>query len=120
MEEAVIRHYPAILEDDEYQRRRPIGMAMENAVGYELIFQTAGFREVEVFKEAMTFVSTDEEEWWRQMLYIGWDSFLEKAENNGADEVKRIKAAILNDLQPYKKADGIHFDKVVFYVRGVK
>ena len=120
MEEAIIRHYPAILEDRDYLEQRPIGMAYEKAAGYEIIFRTAGFREIEVFREAMTFVSTDEEEWWRQMLHIGWDSFLKKGENNGADEVKRIKEAIFEDLQPYKKADGIRFDKVVFYIRGVK
>ncbi|KPJ91939.1 MAG: hypothetical protein AMJ53_10405, partial [Gammaproteobacteria bacterium SG8_11] len=94
MEEAVIRHYPAILENDEYLKRRPIGMAYEKAAGYEIILQSAGFREIEVFKEAMTFVSTDEEEWWRQMLQIGWGSFLERGENNVADKIKRIKEAI--------------------------
>ena len=52
------------------------------------------------------------------MDYIGWDSFIEKIENE--DELHRVKAAIFNDLQPYKHADGIHFDKVVFYVSGVK
>jgi ubiquinone/menaquinone biosynthesis C-methylase UbiE len=120
MEEAIIRHYPAILEDSEYLERRPIGMAYERAEGYEIIFQSAGFGEIEVFKETMTFVSTDEEEWWRQMEFVGWDSLIEKIGNDGTDQLQRVKEAVFEDLQCHKKADGIHFDKVVFFVRGVK
>lgn len=120
MEEAIIRHYPMILEDDEYLEQRPIGMAYEKAEGYKTIFQEAGFREIEIFRERMTFVSTDEEEWWRQMLHLGWDSFIEKIENDGPDQLQRVRGAILGDLQRYRKADGIHFDKAVFFVCGVK
>jgi ubiquinone/menaquinone biosynthesis C-methylase UbiE len=120
MEEAIIRYYPAILEDGEYLERRPIGMAYEKAEGYEVIFQRAGFRGIEVLRETMTFVSTDEEEWWRQMQHLGWEPFIEKIENAGTDRLQRLKGAIFRDLQPYRQADGIHFDKVVFFVRGVK
>jgi ubiquinone/menaquinone biosynthesis C-methylase UbiE len=120
MEEAIIRHYPAILEDREYLKRRPIGMAYEKAEGYEIIFQSAGFGEIEISREAMTFISTDEEEWWRQMQHLGWDTFIETIENDGADQLQRVKGAIFKDLQRYKQADGIHFDKVVFFVCGVK
>lgn len=62
MEEEMIRHYPAILEDSEYLERRPIGMAYEKAVGYKVILNRAGFRRIEIRWEMMTFVSTDEEE----------------------------------------------------------
>jgi len=120
MEDAIIRHYPAILEDREYLERRPIGMAYEKAEGYEIIFQSVGFREIEIFREAMTFISTDEEEWWRQMQHLGWDSLIEKIENDGTDQLQRVKEAIFKALQRYKQADGIHFDKVVFFVCGVK
>lgn len=120
MEEAILQHYPAILEDREYLERRPIGMAYEKAEGYETIFQEAGFREIEVSGETMTFVSTDEEEWWRQMQHLGWDSFMEKIEADGTDRLQRVKEAVFNDLQRYKQADGIRFDKVVFFVCGVK
>ena len=120
MTASVIRHYPAILEDDEYLKHRPIGMAYEKAVGYELILRTAGFRDIEVFKETMTFVSTDEEEWWRQMLNLGWESLIEKIKDKGSDQLQRVKEAIFKDLQQYKRADGFHFEKVVFFVRSVK
>ena len=120
MEEAIIRHYPAILEDCEYLGQRPIGMAYEEAEGYEIIFQNAGFRDIEIFRETMTFISTDEEEWWRQMQHLGWDFFIEKIENVGTDQLQRIKEAIFKDLQRYKQTDGIHFEKVVFFVCGVK
>ncbi len=117
MEAAIQRHYPAILQDDEYLERRPIGMAYEKAEGYEIILERAGFRGIEVSKETMTFVSTDEDEWWRQMLHLGWESLVDKIE---ADELHRVKGAIFQDLQPYRQADGIHFNKVVFFVSAVK
>jgi ubiquinone/menaquinone biosynthesis C-methylase UbiE len=120
MEDAIIQYYPAILQDVEYLEQRPIGTGYENADGYEIIFQRAGFGEIMVFRETMTFVSTDEEEWWSQMLHLGWDSFIDKIENDSADQLQRIKGAIFKDLQRFKRADGIHFEKVVFFVHGVK
>lgn len=120
MEEAIYRHYPEILEDSEYLKRRPIGMAYEKVDGYEIIFQRAGFRNIRIIRETMTFVSTDEEEWWRMMLYLGWDSFIDKIMNDGTDQLQRIKGAIFKDLQSHKHADGILFDKVVFIVYGHK
>ena len=98
---------------------RQTAQAMIRA-GYEIILQAAGFRDTRVFRETMTFVSTDEEEWWQQMLRLGWDSVIERIENDGTDELKRIKGAIFRDLQRYKRADGIHFVKTVFYLCGVK
>lgn len=117
MEAAILRHYPAILQDDEYLERRPIGMAYEKAPGYEIILESAGFRGIDISKETMTFVSTDEDEWWRQMLHLGWESLVDKIE---ADELHRVQEAIFRDLQPHRQADGIHFNKVVFFVSAVK
>jgi len=120
MEEEMVRHYPAILEDSEYLERRPIGMAYEKAKGYRIILQSAGFRDIGSCQETLTCVSTDEEEWWRQMQNVGWDSLLEKIGNQEPAGLRRAKQAILEDLQRYRQADGIHFDKVVFFVQGVK
>jgi hypothetical protein len=117
MEEAILRHYPAILQDDEYLERRPIGMAYEKAAGYEIILQSAGFQGIETSREAMTFVSTDEQEWWRQMQHLGWASLTDKIKT---DELHRVKEAIFEDLQAYKQADGIHFKKIVFFISAVK
>jgi ubiquinone/menaquinone biosynthesis C-methylase UbiE len=120
MEQAVLRHYPAILQDDEYLKRHPIGMSYEKIEGYEIIFRSAGFREVECCRETMTFVSTDEEQWWAQMLEVGWKSLITKIKDQASDQLQRVKGAILRDLQQHKQADGIHFDKVVFFCSGVK
>jgi SAM-dependent methyltransferase len=120
MEEAVLRHYPALLDDREYLERRPIGMSYEKAEGYEIILRTAGFRDVEVSREELTVVSTDEEEWWRQMEQVGWDSLLERVEASGGDSLRRLKEAIFLDLQGYRRADGFHFEKAVFFVCGAK
>ena len=95
-------------------------MAYEKAEGYEIILREAGFRDIGVSREVMTFVSTDEEEWWRQMQHLGWDSLMKRIENGGTDQLQRVKEAIFKDLGRYKEADGIHFDKAVFLVCGRK
>jgi SAM-dependent methyltransferase len=115
MEEEILRHYPAILEDHDYLEQRPIGMAYEKALGYELIFRNAGFKDIEISSHAMTFVSTDEEEWWRQMRQLGWYSIMDKIED---DVLQKLKDAIFADLQAYKQADGIYFKKSVFHICG--
>jgi SAM-dependent methyltransferase len=117
MEAEILHHYPAILNDPEYIARRPIGMAYEKAAGYEAILGGADFREIAISTEVMTFVSRDEEEWWRQMRQVGWESLIDKIETA---ERTRIKEAIFQDLQPFKQTDGIHFKKTVFFVRGLK
>lgn len=120
MEEEVIRYCPEILEDPEYLKQRPIGTAYEDADGYRIILPAAGFGEIEVFRETMTFVSTDEEEWWRMMLHMGWDLFTNRMEQDDPDLFETVKTAIFLDLQPHKQPDGIHFEKKVFFVRCVK
>ena len=117
MENAIHRYYPEILDNSEYLERRPVGMAYEQAEGYEIIFQEAGFRNIDVIREVMTFVSSDEDEWWEMMLYVGWDAYLEKIED---DRLQKIKGAIFKDLQSHKHSGGIHFEKNVFFVRGEK
>lgn len=120
MEEAMLRHHPVILTDDEYLEQRPIGMAYEKPAGYEIILQAAGFRIIEVSREAVECVSTDEEEWWQQMSNVGWDTLIEKIECKDAGQLIWIKEAIFKELQPFKHPDGIHFSKRVFFVRGEK
>jgi ubiquinone/menaquinone biosynthesis C-methylase UbiE len=120
MEDAMLCNYPVILKDTEYLARRPIGMAYEKAKGYEIIFRAAGFREIDVSRETAEFISTDEEEWWRQMGSVGWETLFKKIELDGVDQFQRVKEAIFRDLQPYKQPDGIHFTKTVFYVSGEK
>lgn len=120
MEDEILRYYPEILEDSEYLEQRPIGMAYEKPAGYEIILGAAGFRDIDVHREKAEFVSTDEEEWWRQMNHVGWDSLIEKIEKNSPDQLQRVKEAIFNDIQPYKFPDGIHFTKSVFFVSGFK
>ena len=117
MEAALVRYHPAILEDSEYLQRRPIGMAYEKADGYEIILRSAGFREINVFKEEKVFVSMNEEEWWRQMQHVGWASIFKKIESSQLESVKR---GIFEELQPFKHSDGLHFTKVVFFIHGVK
>lgn len=120
MEEAVLRHYPQILEEPEYLAQRPIGMAYEKAAGYEIILRQAGFSQIESQTEVATFVSTDETEWWRQMRRLGWDSILDKIKQQQPDRYQKFKQAILADLQPFRRPDGLHFKKKVFFMRAIK
>jgi ubiquinone/menaquinone biosynthesis C-methylase UbiE len=120
MEEAMLRFYPTLLQDEEYLQQRPIGMGYEKAQGYEIILRSAGFREIEISRETAEFVSTDEDEFWREMDYIGWDIFLKKIKTENADKLLRVKEAILKDLQSHKQSDGIHFSKTVFFISAVK
>lgn len=117
MEEAILRHYPAILDDPEYQAEHPIGMSYEKPEGYEIIFRAAGFHEIEVARERMTFVSTDEEEWWQQMMHLGWESLIGKIDPG---KLQNLKEAVFRDLQSFRHANGLYFDKVVMFVNGVK
>lgn len=120
MEGAMLRYYPAILHDNEYLVHRPIGTGYEKAEGYEIILRSAGFKNIEVSQESAEFVSTDEEEWWQEMQYIGWDVFFEKIRVEDEHKPQRIKQGILKDIQSHKRQDGIHFTKTVFFVCGVK
>ena len=120
MECAMLRYYPALLKDSHYLAQRPIGMAYEKSEGYEIILRSAGFREITISTETMSFLSTAEEEWWQQMLRLGWEPILQNIGRQDADKLQRIKFEIFNDLQQYKHADGLHFDKIVCFVQGLK
>jgi len=120
MESAILRHYPGILKDPQYLAQRPIGLSYEKADGYAIILRSAGFMDITSSSETMSFLSTDEEQWWEQMLGLGWEPILQKIGRQDADQLQRIKTEIFNVLQQYKYADGLHFDKTVFFVQGVK
>jgi hypothetical protein len=120
MEDAMLRYHPDLLLDSEFLAERPVGMAYEKPTGYEIILKAAGFSEIEIIRETAEFVSTDEDEWWRQMERVGWKSFLGKISQKNAGQLQGIKDAIFRDLQAFKQSVGIHFIKSVFFVRGVK
>ena len=120
MEQSMVRHYPALLQDNEFLQKRPIGLSYEKVQGYDIIFHAAGFRDITVSRETAEFVSTDEDEFWREMDSMGWDRYLEKIRQVNTNKLHRIKDAIFRDLQSHKQLDGIHFTKTVFFISGVK
>jgi SAM-dependent methyltransferase len=120
MENAMEQHCPALLGDPEYQQERTIGMSRENAHGYEIILDSAGFRNIKVIEYEAEFVSTDEQEFWRQMEHLGWDIYFKKIEKVGSPNLMEIKRAIFQDIQPNKHKDGIHFTKRVLFVTATK
>lgn len=116
-EETVVRNFPEMLQNQTYLAERPIGMAYEKPGGYEIILSKAGFREIESVAHTLPCLSTDEEEFWQQMLFVGWQPVMDTL---GEAEQRRIKDAVFADLQPHKGGEGIIFDKIVFFVRGSK
>lgn len=120
MENAILRHYPTILQDPDYLAERPIGMSYENTEGYEIILRQASFSRIEWQVEENIFISTDEAEWWRQMRRVGWDSLLDKIKAQQPERYQKLKQAIFEDLQQFKHPDGLHFMKSVFFIRGIK
>mgnify|MGYP001072451340 FL=1 len=117
MEEAVLRNYPAMRENGEYLEHRPIGMAYEKAKGYETILRNAGFRGTEIFTHRMAFLSTDEEEWWQQMVEVGWWHVLKTLRD---EAVQQLKTSVIRDLTSFMGDAGIIFEKRVFFVHGYK
>ena len=120
MEAAMLRHHPSLIDDADYIQHRPVGMSYENAPGYELILRSAGFVDIQVLSITADFISTDEDEWWRQMDSVGWGVFFKKLTMENACRFLEIKQAIVDDLQQFKHEDGICFSKTAFFVSGVK
>jgi hypothetical protein len=54
------------------------------------------------------------------MQNLGWATLIQKIDQDRSDRRQRVKEAIFEDLQRYKQADGIHFDKVVLFACGLK
>jgi SAM-dependent methyltransferase len=120
MEQAFLRNYPPLGEDQDYIRSHPIGTAYENPEGYQLILKGAGFKNIEVFNLRAEFVSTTEDEWWEQMRTVGWARFFKKVGGDGAETLTRIREAIFRELQAHKHPDGLCFTKSVFSLTGRK
>lgn len=120
MEDAFLKNFPPLAEDQDYSVNHPIGMAIENPDGYQIILKGAGFKNIEIFKEEAEFVSATEEDWWEQMRSVGWARFFKKVENEGAGTLTRIKEAIFRELQTHKHLDGICFTKSVSVITARK
>lgn len=118
MEEIFIRHFPAVEFDREFIRRRPIGYSRENADAYVTILKTAGFKEIEIFKEKAEFVSADEEAWWEQIGHLGWSSFFKRTGDFGSTHLEQFREDVFEDLRSHKHANGIHFTKSVLFAKG--
>ncbi|OGN94701.1 MAG: hypothetical protein A2Z71_10060 [Chloroflexi bacterium RBG_13_50_21] len=120
MENSMLHYFPDLIKDQEYLNERPIGMAYEKPAGYEIIFQAAGFKDIQVSRETIECISTDEQEWWSMMSSVGWKMLFDKIERAYPGHFSRIKEAIFQDLHAFIQSDGIHFAKSVFYVSGEK
>lgn len=120
MEAAVARHLPAILQDEEYLSRRPIGYSQEHAEGYRTILTSAGFTEVTTRTEEATFASADADEWWLLMLDLGWQSLLDRIAGQYSGGLEQLKGSILSDLGPHKVQDRVQFAKQVSFVFATK
>ena len=118
MQDILIEHFPSIVtRRNGESAEQPLVYSKENPAGIEQILTSAGFNNIQVFKETTEFVSPDEETWWRQMRSVGWYRYFEEL---SADELIIFKKIVFNDLRALKHEDGIHFSKTVIFVSAEK
>ena len=115
------RYFPEYVADLE----RETGSVMmvygkENAKGLESILRKGGCQDIEIITETAEFVSTDEEEWWRQMWRAGWRQHIGQVTRADSDKLEWLKERVFEDLQQHKHNDGIHFSKTVLFAFGRK
>ena len=91
--------------------------AKENPEGYEMILRSGGFQDICVHTETVTFVSPDEDTWWRQMHYAARKYFDQIPD---AAQQEWFRERVFADLQPLRSAQGIAFTKTVAFSFGTK
>jgi ubiquinone/menaquinone biosynthesis C-methylase UbiE len=91
--------------------------AQENPVGYEVILQQGGFKNVRVFIEKADFVSPDAGTWWRQMELAASACFQQVTDANALES---FKEQVFEDLREIEHPEGIRFSKTVLFAFGVK
>ena len=113
------RYLPAYVAD----RKRDSALTVyskENAKGLEMVLREGCFQDIEIATETAEFVSTDEEEWWWQVWGAGWQENIDRVAHSDADKFKKFKKQVFDNLQIYKRSDGIHFQKTVLFALGNK
>ena len=91
----------------------PAVYSRETATGYQTVLESAGFKEIEIFREQADFVSSDEETWWRMMKNVGWREYVEIVKRQDEARLEAFKKQVFKNLQQFKDKDGIHFGKRV-------
>lgn len=92
----------------------------ETPEGFELIYKSAGFTDIEISTEQVNFVSPNEDTWWEQMRRVGWRRYFAALNQYSSEKYDRVKAGIYEILKSQKQKDGIIFSKIVIYAKARK
>jgi len=109
----------------EYVADQKMGSAItvyskENAKGLERVLREGGFQNIGIATETAEFVSTDEEEWWWQVWGAGWQEHIDRVARTDANKIMQFKEQVFENLQQYRRSDGIHSRKTVLFAYGKK
>lgn len=113
------RYLPAYVADQKMGRALSV-YSKENAKGLERVLREGNFQDIELATETAEFVSKDEEEWWWQVWGAGWQEHIERIARSDADKFKQFKKQVFDNLQIFRRSDGIHSRKTVLYAFGKK
>jgi len=113
------RYLPAYVADQMMGSAITV-YSKENAKGLERVLREGGFQDIEIAIETAEFVSTDEEEWWCQVWGAGWQEHIDRVARTDANKFKQFKKQIFDNLQIFRRSDGIHSRKTVLFAFGKK
>jgi SAM-dependent methyltransferase len=115
------QHLPAYTAAREAERPDALLVySRETPAGFEQILRAGGLQRIEIVEETEDLVSTDEGAWWRQMRYSGWHGHFERIAAWDESRFRALKEQVFAGLQSHKQADGIHFEKSIFFAFGTK
>lgn len=115
------RHLPEyVAELEKTTKSRMALYSQETPEGFKKIMLSGGFRDIEICVETETFTTPDEETWWKQMDHAAWRDHFEALASAGLDRLQQFKEHVFEDLQEFKRPEGICFSKTVLLAFGIK
>jgi SAM-dependent methyltransferase len=103
--------------DEDADQGADAGPAVNSAEGLDALLDDAGFCCVEIVPETTAFRFADEDEWWANLWTLGLRSTMERL---SSDELGALRAAVDEQLEPFKRADGVYVPHHVFYALGMR
>lgn len=112
--EAIWRRLPECFESTEEDFS---AYSKENIEGYQFILRSSGFENIRVHEVTETFVLPDSESWWWQMKHAARDYF---GLISDSAKLECFKEQVFAELEQFRTAAGIEFNKTVAFIFGIK
>jgi len=119
-----------ILSESEYEDLSDMGVPRADGQPWvyyrdsesqlEKLLTDSGFKEIEIIVEVKSSWYRDEEEWWSQMHYVGWQSYLKKIENMGGNVLVKFKEDSLRMVNKNIDDRGLKYSRTVLLGTGIK